>query len=256
MNYTVRIKKFLQFYPSVTYHHVRERLASFPDRSSNKVQEYRAIVSFSKYLFGEEAMDEKNYGKITGKSIRPKGNPTPTRRRVPYQDYRAMILKGCYSLEDKLIVHILFHTGLRASEFCGIKPEHVDLEKQELFIPKAKGHKQRLLGLNRTACAAFSQYLKHTPREEGEHLFLDDIDQPMHRNGVYARVKRIAKNAGVDQTKISPHAFRRSFGTFNLQKGRSVKSVQLALGHSKPSVTLEIYDTTTQQEVANMMKNW
>ncbi|MEB3288231.1 MAG: tyrosine-type recombinase/integrase [Vampirovibrionales bacterium] len=256
MNYTLRIKKFLQSYRSVTYHHVRERLAEFTDRSSNKVQEYRAIVSFSKYLFGEEAMDEKNYGKITGKSIRPKGNPTPTRRRVPYQDYRTMILKGCYSLEDKAIVHILFHTGMRASEFCGIKPEHVDLEKRELFIPKAKGHKQRLLGLNRTACAAFSQYLKHTPREEGEYLFLNDIEEQMHRCGVFARIKRIAKNAGVDKSKISPHAFRRSFGTFNLQKGRSVKSVQLALGHSKPSVTLEIYDTTTQQEVANMMKNW
>jgi integrase/recombinase XerD len=167
-----------------------------------------------------------------------------------------MTLRGCYSLEDKVLIHILFHTGLRASEFCGIQPEHVNLEKRELFIPRAKGHKQRLLGLNRVATAAFSQYLKHTPREEGEPLFLNEIAEPMHRCGVFARVKRIAKNAGVDKTKISPHAFRRSFGTFNLQKGRSVKSVQLALGHSKPSVTLEIYDTTTQQEVANMMKNW
>lgn len=256
MNYTIRVKKYLQSFRSVTYQNVREHLSKFADRSSNKVQEYRALVSFSKYLFSEEVMNEKNFDNITGKNIRPKGNPTPTRRRVPYQDYRAMILKGCYSLEDKVIIHILFHTGLRASEFCGIKLEHIDLEKRELFIPRAKCHKQRLIGLNKVACAAFAQYIKHTPREEGEHLFLDDIEQPMHRNGVYARVKRIAKNAGLDPSKISPHAFRRSFGTFNLQKGRSVKSVQLALGHSKPSVTLEIYDTTTQQEVANMMKNW
>lgn len=256
MNYTLRINKYLQRYSSVTYHHVRKHLSQFPDRTSNKVQEYRALVSFSKYLFSEEALNEKNYDKITGKTIRPKGNPTPKRLRVPYEDYRTMILRGCRSLRDRVLVHILFHTGMRASEICNIQPEYLDLEKGELFIPKAKGHKQRLLGLNRTACAAFRKYLEYNPKKEGAYLFLDRKGQKMVHNGLFARIKRIARDAGLDPSKISPHAFRRSFGTFNLQKGRSVKSVQLALGHSKPSITLEIYDTTSQQEVANMMKNW
>ena len=255
-NYILRINKYLQLHPAVTYQNVRANLQTFQDRSSNKVQQYRALNSFTRYLFGENALDEHNYEKITGKDIRPQGNPTPRRLRVPYEDYRTMILRGCDSPQDRAIVHILYHTGMRASEFCGIQPEHINLGKQELFIPKAKCHKQRLLGLNKVTCAAFSKYLKHYPKREGEYLFLDDLGQQMNKNGLYARIKRIAGNAGIDKTKIHPHAFRRSFGTFNLQKGRSLKSVQLALGHSKPSVTLEIYDTTTQQEVANMMKNW
>jgi site-specific recombinase XerD len=255
-NYILRINKFLQLHPAVTYQSVKESLQTFEDRSSNKVQQYRALNSFTRYLFRENALDEVNYGKITGKDIRPQGNPTPRRLRVPYEDYRTMILKGCGSPQDKAIVHILYHTGMRASEFCGIQLEHIHLEKRELFIPKAKCHKQRLLGLNKVACAAFLNYLKHHSKREGEYLFLDDRSQPMVKCGLYARIKRISGNAGLDKTKIHPHAFRRSFGTFNLQKGRSLKSVQLALGHSKPSVTLEIYDTTTQQEVANMMKNW
>lgn len=255
-NYIPRINKYLQSYPAVTYQNIKAHLKAFQDRTSNKVQEYRALNSFTRYLFSEDAMDEFNYEKITGKDLRPQGNPTPKRLRVAYEDYRAMILKGCNSPQDKAIVHILYHTGMRASEFCGIRLEHINLEKQELFIPKAKCHKQRLLGLNKVACAAFSKYLKHYPKREGDYLFLDDLNKQMVKCGLYARIKRIARNAGLEKGKVHPHAFRRSFGTFNLQKGRSVKSVQLALGHSKPSVTLEIYDTTTQQEVANMMKNW
>lgn len=255
-NYVPRINKYLQLYPAVTYQNVRQHLKTFQDRTSNKVQEYRALNSFTRYLFSEDAMDEYNYGKITGKDLRPQGNPTPKRLRVAYEDYRTMILKGSSTPQDKAIVHILYHTGMRASEFCGIRLEHINLEKQELFIPKAKCHKQRLLGLNKVACAAFSKYLKHCPKREGDYLFLDDLGQQMVKCGLYARVKRMARNAGIEKGKVHPHAFRRSFGTFNLQKGRSVKSVQLALGHSKPSVTLEIYDTTTQQEVANMMKSW
>ncbi|MGE0201509.1 MAG: tyrosine-type recombinase/integrase [Candidatus Melainabacteria bacterium] len=256
VNYGPRINKYLQTYSAITYQNVKEHLKTFEDRTSNKVQEYRALNCFTRYLYSEDALDDYNYEKITGKDLRPQGNPTPKRLRVAYQDYRTMILKGGGSLTDRVILHILFHTGMRASEFCGIKVENLNFEKQELFIPKAKGHKQRLLGLNRVAFAAFVKYLKHCPKKEGEYLFLDILGQQMVKSGLYARVKRIARNAGLDKSKIHPHAFRRSFGTFNLQKGRSVKSVQLALGHSKPSVTLEIYDTTTQQEVANMMKNW
>lgn len=255
-NYERRIQKYLQSYSAITYQNIKEHLRGFKDKTSNKVQEYRALNSFSKHLFEENALDEKNFEKITGKDIRPQGNPTPKRHRVAYQDYRTLILKGCETIEDKAIIHILYHTGMRASEFCSIQAGHLNLEKQELFIPKSKCHKQRLLGLNTVACAVFAKYLKTYPKREGELLFLNDLNEPMDRSGLYARVRRMARHAGLGSSKIAPHAFRRSFGTFNLQKGRSVKSVQLALGHSKPSVTLEIYDTTTQQEVANMMKSW
>jgi integrase len=137
-NYILRINKFLQLHPAVTYQSVKESLQTFEDRSSNKVQQYRALNSFTRYLFGENALDEVNYGKITGKDIRPQGNPTPRRLRVPYEDYRTMILKGCGSPQDKAIVHILYHTGMRASEFCGIQLEHIHLEKRELFIPQGE----------------------------------------------------------------------------------------------------------------------
>lgn len=137
-NYVPRVKKYLQSYPALSYQDVKTHLKTFQDRTSNKVQQYRALNSFTRYLFSEDALDERNFEKLTGKDLRPQGNPTPKRLRVAYEDYRVMILKGYSSLTDRVILHILFHTGMRASEFCAIKVEHLNLENGNYSFPRQK----------------------------------------------------------------------------------------------------------------------
>lgn len=188
-------------------------------------------------------------------------------------------LKG---LRDKAILELLFSTGLRVSELCGLHRD-INLNLDELSV-RGKGDKVRVVFLSDDAKKSVQSYLfKRRDMEEalfvahpdnqndkkaqdgkkvkkGPSSALDRKANPMSGTkntrltprSVERIVKYYAIKSGISK-KLTPHVIRHSFATDLLRNGADLRSVQLLLGHANISTT-QIYTHITDSELKNIHK--
>ncbi len=251
-HYTSYLNKFLSTYKVVTFKNLQKELALHPNEREKRRMIYRSVVSFSKYLLMEDAVEKDILDKIAKSDFRPKPNPSPKQHMISEEDM-VKLFQACKSKQDTAILALLANNGLRSFECAKLTLEDIDLEKGEVFIRKGKWGKPRPLGLNPQTNEVLVDYLENERKQvKHPYLFLNQSGEPMTRWGVYWRVERIARTAGV---KAHPHAFRRRFVTHNLNLGRNPEDVRKACGHSSISTTM-MYNKRNHQEVVDSMKNW
>lgn len=141
-----------------------------------------------------------------------------------------------FGARDKAILEVLYASGLRVSELCGLKLYDVD----DIFVRvKGKGGKERVVPLGQRALLAVDHYLKYRDRWESNQqsaLFVGKTGKPIDRIAVWKMVKRYAMEAGITKS-ISPHTLRHSFATHLLDNGADLRVIQEMLGHSSISST-------------------
>ncbi len=146
-------------------------------------------------------------------------------------------------LRDKAMIELLYSSGLRVSELCGLSLQQVDLEEGYLRV-YGKGAKERVVPVGRKAVEALQDYLSIArpqlvkPRT-GSDLFLSQWGRAISRKMVWVLIKRYAAKAGIEKP-IKPHLLRHSFATHLLAGGADLRAVQEMLGHADISTT-EIY---------------
>ena len=135
------------------------------------------------------------------------------------------------SLEDKLLIILLYSLGLRISELENLKLESI---KNSWVIVKGKGDKIRQLPLLKGVEDLIDEYIdRYSPKE-----FLFEKDgKKLSANQLRYRVSKIFKGLGL---KVTPHQLRHSFATVLLQNGASIVDVSKLLGHSSLNST-QIY---------------
>ncbi|MBK8191363.1 MAG: tyrosine-type recombinase/integrase [Vampirovibrionales bacterium] len=252
-SYESYIKKYLAKYKLLTFSRVKSELAECPaDLPERRRGLYRSFVSFAKYLVMEEALDKEFLEKALDKNFAPKPNPNPKQHVVSEEDLPKLIA-ATKTLQERAMIMLMANTGIRASECCKLKLEDVDLEKQEIWVGEAKYDEARSLGFNDDTALAIRSYLdKERPKVKYDFVFLDKYENPMRRDGLYQRIARIAKKAGV---YAYPHALRSRFVTYNLTMGRNPQDVQEACGH-KSILTTMLYNRRRTQDRVDSMKNW
>lgn len=160
--YKKQVELYLAEYPSVSFNGFVKYLAQYPDHPGKQMNIYRAIIAFAKYLIREGVLD-KNFVKDVeeqGVRVRPNKNP---KRPVVKEDEVPLLLLAEMDPMERAMVLLLVHTGIRAAECAKVRIPHVDLEKRELWIPKAKWNKQRRLGLSHEVVEAIRAYLLVRP---------------------------------------------------------------------------------------------
>ncbi|OGD24680.1 hypothetical protein A2819_03015 [Candidatus Azambacteria bacterium RIFCSPHIGHO2_01_FULL_40_24] len=156
------------------------------------------------------------------------------------------------SLRDRAILELLFSTGLRVSELCGLNRDSLNLKSGE-FAVRGKGDKVRLVFLSDAAKNALKNYLEK--REDvDEALFIRQVKNPAKEDNlrltarsVERLVKYYSAKAGLTK-KITPHSLRHSFATDLLMNGADIRSVQALLGHSNITTT-QIYTHITDKQL-------
>jgi integrase/recombinase XerD len=147
------------------------------------------------------------------------------------------------SLRDRALVELLYGAGLRVSEAVGLERAGVDLDDR-LVRCVGKGDKERVVPLGREAVEALRRYLaRGRPYLDRRHLpevFLNAQGGALTRAGAFLILRRLAVQAGLDPTRVHPHALRHSFATHLLEGGADLRSVQEMLGHADLGTT-EIY---------------
>ncbi|MGL6235335.1 MAG: tyrosine recombinase XerC [Segniliparus sp.] len=154
-------------------------------------------------------------------------------------------------LRDQLVLELLYGTGMRVGELCGLDIDDVD-QARRLATVLGKGDKQRVVPFGAKAAEALSAWLQGGrpalagPRS-GAALLLGArggrLDQRTARRVVHARV---AKEP--DLPDLGPHGLRHSAATHLLEGGADLRVVQEILGHSSLATT-QIYTHVSVERI-------
>lgn len=145
-------------------------------------------------------------------------------------------------LRDRAVLELLYATGARVSELCGLELADVDLERRVLRV-RGKGNKERTVPFGLPAQQALEDYLRLgrpslAGPNSGNALLLGARGGRLHPTVVRRLVARYARTAGLPDT--SPHGLRHSAATHLLAGGADLRSVQELLGHASLAST-QIY---------------
>lgn len=133
---------------------------------------------------------------------------------------------------DRAILEIMYASGLRVSEVCGLGIYDVGDTFIRVF---GKGRKERLVPIGQKALDAVDTYLQNyrclIESEKQQTLFVTKKGKPIDRISVWRMIKRYGKSAGITKS-ISPHTLRHSFATHLLDNGAELRIIQEMLGHA------------------------
>lgn len=152
------------------------------------------------------------------------------------------------------LLEMLYATGLRVSELVGL-PLSAISENREYLIVAGKGGRERMVPLTTAAQESLKSYLD----ARKEHLASDDKTDKwlfpsktsgsghLTRQRFAQLLKDLAKDANVDESRVSPHVLRHAFATHLLSNGADLRSVQKMLGHADIATT-QIYTHILSEE--------
>ncbi|MCP4870843.1 MAG: site-specific tyrosine recombinase XerD [Proteobacteria bacterium] len=144
---------------------------------------------------------------------------------------------------DGAMLELLYSSGLRVSELCGLKVSDVRRDPPIMMI-RGKGDKDRVVPVGEAALDAIFHYLEEgrgvLDKGRGSSwLFIGRPGKPLTRQGFWKNLRNHARRIGIT-AHVSPHTLRHSFATHLLEGGADLRSVQAMLGHADIATT-EIY---------------
>lgn len=215
------------------------------------------------------------------------------RREAITRDQERRLLK--FIQEDKHFckyfdaIYILFHTGLRISEFCGLTFDDVDLSAKTisvnhqlqrmqngtLYIQDPASRKastktpsgERVLPMTDDVLACFQRVIENRPKLEREpvvdgytgFLFLDKNHRPtvaMHWEHYFQHIIQKYNKIYKDELpKVTPHVCRHTYCNNMAKSGMNPKVLQYLMGHSDISVTLDVYSHLKTEDAREELEN-
>lgn len=151
-------------------------------------------------------------------------------------------LLGC---RDRVILELLYGSGLRVSELIGLNCENLDLESGLIRV-LGKGSKERVVPVTSHAIQAIENYL--TMRGDRQSaLLLNYQGTRLSDRSVRRILDKLVTKISLEQ-HVHPHMLRHTFATHLLDGGADLRSVQELLGHQKLSST-QIYTHLTRERL-------
>lgn len=152
---------------------------------------------------------------------------------VTANDVRAMLLRAD-SLRTKLIISMLYSSGVRVSELCSIKIKDIAGSR---FTIKGKGNKIRICFIDKRTKDLMHAYL--LSREDNcPYLFVDQKgEHKLTAITIQRTIRSVLKKAKINR-HITPHSFRHGFATDLLDHGVAIQDVSQMLGHASVQTTM------------------
>ncbi len=148
------------------------------------------------------------------------------------------LLEAPRRMRDRLIMKLLYETGMRVGELAALTIGDVDLEVGEITIQQAKWHKEgrKVPIVNSWTKAMLRDYIG-TRKIRKDPLFVSNKRGPLSRRQVERLVFNYATEVGIDKDKRHPHVLRHTHAVHALKSGIDLRTLQQNLGHSSIEVT-------------------
>lgn len=153
--------------------------------------------------------------------------------------------------KSKLIISMLYSTGLRVSELVNLKKEDINFGERTGWVRRGKGNKDRIFSISEGLCQQLTEYFAG---RENKYVFSQD--KPLTTRNIQKIIYGLRTKAGINK-KITPHTLRHSFATHLLEDGTDIRVIQQLLGHSALNTT-QVYAHVSSEmikKVANPFDN-
>lgn len=153
------------------------------------------------------------------------------------------------TIKSRLIVSLLYSSGLRVSELVNLKKEDINFEEKTGWVRKGKGSKDRLFVISESLSGELREYL-NSRGKENEYVF--SKSKALTTRNIQKIIQGTRKRADISK-RVTPHTLRHSFATHLLEQGVDIRIIQVMLGHSSLSTT-QVY-THVSSEKLKSVKN-
>lgn len=152
---------------------------------------------------------------------------------------------------DRLILELLYGTGVRVSELVNIKINDIDFNNNSIKV-RGKGNKDRYVFYGKYCKEAINNYIKNgrislLNGKTSDYLLLNRFGKNISVVSIRKILNEIINKCSLD-IKISPHVLRHTFATHLLNEGADIMHVKELLGHSSLSTT-SIYTHVTNEKI-------
>lgn len=179
-------------------------------------------------------------------------------------------LRASSGLRDRCMLELMYRAGLRVSEVCNLTPRDIDTERGIIEVRDSKTG-DRIARYNAGALSTllerWADERKRLKLGRSPYLFCTIRDSHSNLGGyqkagrrvsptqVQQMIKRRARRAGVDATRVTPHKLRHSFATHYLEDGGNIRKLQHMLGHTDLDTTA-IYLSIVDDDLQAEMQEW
>ncbi|PWN63374.1 tyrosine-type recombinase/integrase [Chryseobacterium oncorhynchi] len=163
-------------------------------------------------------------------------------------DLNDRVLEQVQDILEKCIMEVLYQTGMRKAELCGLIFENVDLNEYELKVV-GKGNKERVIPISEDLSKLLKSYQEiRKPQSEYEsYFFVNKKGKKLSEKFVYVVVNKYLSLITTKEKK-SPHILRHSFATHVLDNGAEISKVKKILGHSSLAST-QVYTNANIEQL-------
>ncbi len=161
------------------------------------------------------------------------------------------LLNAADNLRDKVIIQLLYATGLRVSELCKLNVN--DIEEEKVFVHLGKGSKDRIVFMDENTKKLVKKYIKERKKEKNA-LILNKYGERMSQRSVQSIVKKYAEKANIEKD-VTPHTLRHTFATHLLQNDADIVVIKDLLGHSDLSTTQQYTHVTNKYKESTYKKS-
>jgi integrase/recombinase XerC len=249
----------------ITHHDIRNWMVQLMDNKLLARSVNRKIATLRKYfkfLLQEGVITANPTSRISAPKV-PKNLPT-----VVDSDKLTDMLDGKMDTEDKkmfeddfaglrnkLVIEMLFGTGMRLAEITGIKETDINLYEGTIKV-LGKRNKQRIIPLNNELTLLLKRYSEAKKSENFNNNSLTFIvtnkGADAYPKLIYLIVQKYLSHIST-QDKKSPHVLRHTFATSLLNKGADLNAIKELLGHANLSAT-QIYTHNSVERLKSIYK--
>lgn len=249
LNYKDDILEYLDFlkleeleYENIVYEDLRYYLVYLKDNKKNSNssidRKISALRGFYKYLVNLKILEVNPFDIVSG--------PKKEKKLPRYFEYNeleelfnSVDISSVIGRRDRLILELLYATGVRVSEMVEIKVSDIDISNRNINII-GKGNKERIVKFGEYCLDAINDYLDNSYNKLNinniNYLFLNSRGSKLTDRGVRYILDNLIKKTSLNK-KISPHMLRHSFATHLLNNGADLLTVQKLLGHESIKAT-------------------
>ena len=267
-NYRIDILEFEKYikdnsvnYLDVDYEFIKSYLMVLYDKKLSRTSISRklsSLRSFYKYLFINDLINTNPFKYV---STPKKEKKLPKYLGIDEIEtiFNIPNLNESLGQRDKVILEVLYASGIRVSELVNIKIEDIDLDRKEIKI-LGKGNKERISYIGDYAIDAIDLFINDGRNKIlskynkfSNYLIINGKGNKITTRGVQKIIDNIVKKAGLKK-HISPHMLRHSFATHLLNEGCDIKVVQELLGHESLEST-QIYTHVSNEHLREVYLN-
>ena len=226
--------------------------------------EYYDSINLKNISIRRKISSLKGFYKFLGRKGKVKDNPfsyvtlPKKEKKLPqYLNYNEMLeifdvidISTTLGLRNRLVMELLYATGVRVSELVNIKIKDIDINNRSIVVT-GKGNKTRIVFFNKVC----QEYLKKFVEEskmirKDDYLIINNQGKGITTRGIRLIIDKVIRDTSIIK-HIHPHTLRHTFATHLLNNGCDLLTVQELLGHASISTT-GIYTHVTTEHIKDV----